>query len=189
MKDPVLRALVERIGYAEGLPVATDPGIFSPREFLREVLERRFPNPFIPDTPQRIATDTSQKIPIRYGETIKAHTRRAQGAGGLTGIALAIAAWFRYLLGVDDKLRPMEISPDPLLSELRRGLEGVEAGAPKTYRGQLRPFLENPTLFAVNLFEAGLGEKIEALFVQMLAGEDAVARTLKTSLEVSEVRS
>lgn len=33
----------------------------------------RLVNPFMPDTPQRIATDTSQKLPIRYGETIKAY--------------------------------------------------------------------------------------------------------------------
>jgi fructuronate reductase len=40
------------------------------------VIEERFPNPFIPDTPQRIATDTSQKVSIRFGETIKAYAER-----------------------------------------------------------------------------------------------------------------
>ena len=55
--------LVKRIGYTEGLPVVTDPGILSPRAFIDEVVTQRLPNPFIPDTPQRIATDTSQKIP------------------------------------------------------------------------------------------------------------------------------
>jgi fructuronate reductase len=179
MKNPLLRALAEKIGYAEGLPVVTDPGIFDPRNFLREVLEVRISNPFIGDTPQRIATDTSQKIPNRYGEVIKTYMERPdKDSGSLVGIPLAIAAWFRYLLGVDDKLRPMELSRDPMLEELEKGLEGVRAGAPETYKGQLRPFLKNPTLFAVDLFEAGLGEKIEAFFVRMLAGEDAVARTL-----------
>ncbi|MDR1977625.1 MAG: mannitol dehydrogenase family protein [Synergistaceae bacterium] len=181
MKDPVLKALAERIGYAEGMPVVVNPGIFSPQEFMREVLEDRFPNPFIPDAPQRIATDTSQKIPIRYGETIKAYMS-AGNAGSLVGIPLAIAAWFRYLLGVDDKLRPMKLSGDPMLEELKKGLEGVRAADPESYAGQLRPFLRNPTLFAVDLFEAGLGEKIEGFFVKMLAGEDAVARTLKEVL-------
>ncbi|MDR1648699.1 MAG: mannitol dehydrogenase family protein [Synergistaceae bacterium] len=181
MENPLLKALVERIGYAEGMPVVTDPGIFSPKEFIREVLEDRFPNPFIPDTPQRIATDTSQKIPIRYGETIKAWMKRAgAGAGALTGIPLVIAAWFRYLLAVDDELRPMELSGDPLLEELRKGLEGVRPGEPESYGGQLRPFLSNPALFAVDLFAAGLGEKIEALFVETLAGKGAVLRTLET---------
>jgi fructuronate reductase len=46
----------------------------------------------------------------------------------------------------------------------------------------LRPFLKNPTLFTVDLFEAGLGEKVEDFFVKMLAGEDAVVRTLAEAL-------
>ena len=60
MKDPDLRKLVEIIGYKEGLPVVTDPGIIDPKEFIDTVLNVRFSNVFIPDTPQRIATDTSQ---------------------------------------------------------------------------------------------------------------------------------
>lgn len=51
----------------------TDPGILSPRAFIDEVVTQRLPNPFIPDTPQRIATDTSQKIPVRFGETLKSY--------------------------------------------------------------------------------------------------------------------
>ena len=66
----MLKKLVERIGYVEGLPVVTDPGILSPKQFIDEVLNIRIPNPFMPDTPQRIATDTSQKLSIRFGETI-----------------------------------------------------------------------------------------------------------------------
>ncbi|MDR2104085.1 MAG: mannitol dehydrogenase family protein, partial [Treponema sp.] len=76
MKNPDLVRLVEIIGYTEGLPVVTDPGILSPKKFLDEVLQVRFPNPFLPDTPQRIAADCSQKIPIRFGETIKAYRAR-----------------------------------------------------------------------------------------------------------------
>jgi fructuronate reductase len=185
MKDPLLKALVERIGYAEGMPVVTDPGIFSPKDFIREVLEDRFPNPFIPDTPQRIATDTSQKIPIRYGETIKSYMKRPDlDIDGLVGIPLVIAGWFRYLLAFDDDLEPMELSGDPMLEELKKGLAGIEARSPETYRGQLRPLLTNETLFAVDLYSAGLGEKIESLFVEMLAGKNAVANTLRAHLRV-----
>ena len=39
-------------------------------DFIHEVIDQRFPNPFMPDTPQRIASDTSQKNPIRFGETV-----------------------------------------------------------------------------------------------------------------------
>lgn len=52
MKDEHLRALVEKIGYVEGMPVVIHPGILDPEEFIREVIEVRFPNPYIPDTPR-----------------------------------------------------------------------------------------------------------------------------------------
>lgn len=73
MKDRTLKKLVEEIGYTEGLPVVVNPGALDLGKFLDTVLKVRIPNPFMPDTPQRIATDTSQKLAIRYGETIKAY--------------------------------------------------------------------------------------------------------------------
>lgn len=73
MKDLELRKLVETIGYKEGLPVVVNPGIIKPKNFIDEVLQVRIPNTFMPDIPQRIATDTSQKLGIRFGETIKSY--------------------------------------------------------------------------------------------------------------------
>ena len=71
MQDEDLNKMVNILGYKEGLPVVTDPGIIRPQDFIDEVIGKRIPNPFMPDTPQRIATDTSQKLSIRFGETIK----------------------------------------------------------------------------------------------------------------------
>ena len=65
MKDEDIVALIKRLGYVEGLPVVVDPKILNPKAFIDEVIEQRLPNPFMPDTPQRIATDTSQKVGIR----------------------------------------------------------------------------------------------------------------------------
>lgn len=59
LNNETLRKLIEGIGYREGLPVVVNPGIISPKDFLDTVLNVRLPNPFMPDTPQRIATDTS----------------------------------------------------------------------------------------------------------------------------------
>lgn len=183
MRDPDLVRLVETIGYRESLPVAAHPGILDPEAFLREVLSDRLPNPYIPDTPQRIATDTSQKIPIRFGETIKAYTEGPnRSAGALTGIPLAIAGWLRYLLGVDDNLTPMPLSGDPMLGEICAALQGIEAGRPDTYRGELKTILPNPVLFAVDLYKAGLGEKIEEMFRSLIAGKGAVRAALKRYL-------
>jgi hypothetical protein len=43
----------------------------------------------------------------------KPHDNLALAAGNSVGIPLAIAAWFRYLLGVDDKLRPWSSAETP----------------------------------------------------------------------------
>lgn len=179
MKDKDLKALVEKIGLVEGMPVVTNPGILSPEEFVDEVLNVRMPNPFMPDAPQRIATDTSQKVGIRYGETIKSYVEKYGDAGKLTCIPLAIAGWCRYLLGVDDNGDEFELSSDPMIPELTKQLEGIVVGRPETYTGQLQPILSNKNIFGSNLYEAGLGEKIESMFVELIAGKNAVRTTLR----------
>ena len=182
MADPDLRALVEHIA-AEGLPVVEDPGLLSPRKFIDEVLHQRFPNPAIPDTPQRIAADTSQKLPVRYGGTLQRYTQRTDLAvSALEYIPLVFAGWCRYLLGVDDALREMPVSPDPMAPALQALLAGVKVGTPETCTDQLRPILSNAAIFGVDLYQAGLGEKTEAAFRAMLAGPGAVRTTLRRYL-------
>jgi len=184
MKDPELKALVEKIGYTEGLPVAADPEIIRPEAFLREVIGQRFPNPFIPDTPQRIATDTSQKVSVRFGETIKSYVARPDlDAASLTYIPLAIAGWLRYLLAADDQGVPFSCSSDPMLAELQGQLASVELGRPETASDEvLAPILSNAALFAVDLCQAGLSGKIGGMLREMLAGPGAVRDTLKKYL-------
>lgn len=183
MRDPELKALVERIGYAEGLPVVTDPGIISPRAFINEVVERRLPNPFIPDTPQRIATDTSQKVGIRYGETLKSYMAREDlNPAGLTAIPLALAGWLRYLLATDDNGLPMPVSADPMLTQLQDALKDVRLGFPETALGVLAPILRNASVFGVDLYQAGVAQKVETLFEELIAGPGAVRQTLKKYL-------
>ncbi len=145
MKDNTLLSLIETLGYKEGLPVVTDPGIIAPREFLKEVLEIRLPNPFLPDTPQRIACDTSQKIPIRFGQTMKAYSDRDNASfGELTAVPLIIAGWLRYLIGIDDSGTTFTPSPDPLLEELQKKLSGLKPGDNGDYEQTLRPLLADP---------------------------------------------
>lgn len=180
MKDPELKALVERIGFDEGMPVVVDPGILSPEAFIREVVEQRLPNPFIPDTPQRIATDTSQKVSIRFGETIKAYAQRPElDVKSLTFIPLAIAGWLRYLLSVDDKGAPMECSSDPMLTQLQAQLEGVTLGHPESLENKLDSILSKPVIFGTDLLALGLGEKIASMLRDLLEGPGAVRKTLK----------
>lgn len=179
MKDKELKRLVEIIGLKEGMPVVTDPGILSPTAFVDEVLNVRMPNPFMPDAPQRIATDTSQKVGIRYGETIKAYVKEYGDAKKLTCIPLAIAGWCRYLLGVDDNGEGFELSSDPMLEELRNELKDIKVGEVDSYKGQLKNILSNENIFGINLYTAGIGEKIEDMFKELIAGKGAVRKTLE----------
>ena len=181
MKDEQLKALVERIGYQEGMPVVVHPGILDPLEFIHEVVDVRLPNPFIPDMPQRIATDTSQKVGIRFGETIKAYVNSPDlEVSQLVGIPLAIAGWCRYLLGIDDRGQAMELSSDPMQAELKQMFSGVSLGQADT--AFLKPLLSNEKIFGINLYEAGLGDRIEGYFSELSAGAGAVRATLKKYL-------
>ncbi len=179
MKDADLKKLVETIGYKEGMPVVTDPGILSPMDFIHEVIDQRLPNPFIPDTPQRIATDTSQKITVRFGETIKSYVASdSLDVHSLTAIPLAIAGWLRYLLAVDDEGKEMNVSSDPMLEVLQKQLADVKLGNPESADGKLTEILSNKVLFGSDLNEIGLAEKIEGMFKELIAGPGAVRATL-----------
>jgi fructuronate reductase len=183
MKDEQLRTLVEKIGYEEGMPVVVHPGIIDPEAFIREVIEVRFPNPYIPDTPQRIATDTSQKMPVRFGETIKSYVADPhRDVTKLKYIPLVIAGWCRYLMGLDDNGDVMELSADPMMNELKGYLEGIEFGNPASAAGRLVPILSNERLFGLNLYEIGLGQKTEQYFAAMIAGKQAVRNVLREAL-------
>lgn len=178
MKDEDIVGLIKTIGYKEGLPVVVNPGILDPKDFIDTVINVRFPNPFMPDAPQRIATDTSQKLAIRFGETIKSYRKNPElSVSSLKLIPLVYAAWLRYLMGLDDEGNAFELSADPLLEEVRPILAGVKFGE-KTNMEQLLPILENVKIFGVDLFETGLADTILANFNALNSGKGAVRKTL-----------
>ncbi len=180
MQDTELKKLVEAVGYREGLPVVIDPGILNPKEFIDIVLNVRIPNPFMPDTPQRIATDTSQKLAIRFGETIKAyHASDTLQVSDLTGIPLVFAGWLRYLMAVDDAGNSFTLSPDPLLDEVCPYVAGITLGQQADVEEKIRPLLEKKAIFGVDLYEIGMAETVCDYFKKMIAGPGAVRRVLQ----------
>lgn len=179
MKDAELRKMVERIGYTEGLPVVVDPGILDPKEFIDTVLNVRIPNPFMPDTPQRIATDTSQKLAIRFGETVKNYlASEDKDIKNLKLIPLVFAGWMRYLMAVDDNGEKFELSPDPLLEAVCPVVAGIRLGDTDVEE-TIRPLLTNRAIFGVDLYEAGLAGLTVQYFKELIAGVGAVRATLK----------
>ena len=147
------------------------------------MIEKRLPNPFLPDTPQRIACDTSQKIPVRFGETIKAYLKRPEAdLQSLKMIPLVFAAWCRYLIGVDDRGQPFEVSPDPMAAQLQGYLADAHLGDPRRRETLLKPILSNAELFGVDLYASGLAHKVEEDFFAMLEGPGAVRGLLRRRL-------
>ena len=180
MKDATLKKMVEEIGYTEGLPVVVNPGVLDPKEFIDTVINVRLPNPFMPDTPQRIATDTSQKLAVRSGETVKAYAAsETLQVSELVRIPLVYAGWLRYLMAVDDNGNAMELSPDPLLDSVCPYVADIKLGETNEVEAAVRPILENAQIFGVNLYEVGLAPLVCRYFQEMIAGPGAVRATLE----------
>jgi len=182
MKDPDIVRLVKRLGYVEGLPVVVDPGIISPKAFIDEVVNERLPNPFMPDDPRRIATDTSQKVGIRFGETVKSYIARNLDLSNLVALPLALAGWMRYLLAVNDEGEAMTVSDDPLREELQAKLAGIVWNDPASYKGEVLEILSNASIFGLDLAATPLGKRIEGYFLKLLEGKGAARRLLQSTL-------
>ena len=170
--------MARMIAYDEGLPVVADPGILSPQAFVDELFNDRFPNEYLGDTNLRLAVDVSQMVGIRFGETIKAYVKKFGDASRLTAIPLGIAGWLRYMLGVDDEGNKFELAPDPMNEELQEQFKDIVVGKPETFKDQLKPILSNERLFFTDLYKDGVGEKVENMFREMIAGPGAVRATI-----------
>lgn len=184
MKDPLLNKMVHTIGYTEGMPVVVDPKILDPKQFIKEVLEMRFPNPFMPDTPQRIATDTSQKLAIRFGETVKAYmASESLDVADLKIIPLVFAGWIRYLMGVDDNGKPFTPSPDPRLAEMTAHVKAIKLGDKGPFAEILKPILSDVSIFGFDLYANGMATLVESYFQQLVASQGAIRKTLEKYLK------
>ena len=180
MKDTELKKLVETIGYVEGLPVVTNPVVLDPKEFIDTVLNVRVPNPFMPDTPQRIATDTSQKLAIRFGETIIAYQASANlDVKELKLIPLVLAGWLRYLMAIDDAGNTYELSPDPLLDTVCPYVAGLRLEQEQEVETAVAPLLKMKQIFGVDLYEVGVANKVCNYLKELTKGAGAVRDTLK----------
>ena len=178
MKDLDIRAFIQKIGYIEAMPVVTDPGILNPYEFIGAVINKRLPNPFMPDSPQRIAMDTSQKLSIRFGETLKGYEKKGLDKSNLVLIPLVLAIYARYLKGIDDNGNEFVPSPDPLLAELQEIVKDLEVGKVDQDYSVLRKLYTRKDVFGVDLVEYGLFDKIVGYVKELYEGKGAVRKVL-----------
>ena len=179
MEDEDLNRMVHILGYKEGLPVVTDPGIINPKDFIDEVIGKRIPNPFMPDTPQRIATDTSQKLSIRFGETVKSYLASdTLDVRSLKIVPLVYALYLRYLLAVDDSGNEFTLSPDPMTDTLQPLLDGITLGSAGDFSAQLSRLLSNEKIFGLDVTKTALFTSVVEDFTQMVSGKGMVRATI-----------
>jgi fructuronate reductase len=131
MQDADLARFVRRLMDEEAAPTLKVPD-GTDVEGYKTALINRFHNPALRHRTWQIAMDGSQKLPQRL---LGAARDRLKSGASIDCIALGIAAWMRYMTGVDEKGQPIDVR-DPLRDELRR-----RADAAGLVASQLAPAL------------------------------------------------
>ncbi|NIZ12314.1 mannitol dehydrogenase family protein [Phaeobacter sp. HF9A] len=122
MADPAFAAFVDHLWRAEIAPGLTPPEGVSLADYAAALAER-YRNPAIRHLTWQIAMDGSQKLPQRILGTVG----EAMAAGRpCPGLILAIAAWMRYVGGVDEAGNPIDVR-DPFSAELKALSDSAEA--------------------------------------------------------------
>lgn len=108
-------------------------------EAYKQQLRDRFSNKALKHRTWQIAMDGSQKLPQRLLETLR---EQLAGNGNIDILCLGVAAWIRYVSGVDETGAAIEVS-DPLAKELRAACDanqGNPAGMVKAVVGIQKVF-------------------------------------------------
>ena len=99
-------------------------------EAYKTALLRRFRNPGLRHRTWQIAMDGSQKLPQRLLGTIR---DRLAAGHSIDGLTLGVAAWMRYVTGIDEKQQPITVR-DPLQEKLRARADAAGLDAAKLAR-------------------------------------------------------
>jgi fructuronate reductase len=121
--DPAIRTFIH--GFMTDEVMHTLPEDFCDLAAYRDALLERFGNPALMHQTWQIAMDGSQKLPQRLLGTIRDRLARGLSA---TRAALGVAAWMRYVTGIDEQGRAIDVR-DPLAVRLRT-ISASAGGAP-----------------------------------------------------------
>lgn len=114
MEQPAFVNLVKTYMAREAGETVVAPAGFD-IEAYKQQLRDRFFNKALKHRTWQIAMDGSQKLPQRLLETLR---EQLKGNGHIDILCLGVAAWIRYVSGVDEQGAAIEVS-DPLAKELR----------------------------------------------------------------------
>ena len=114
MREPAFDNLITHFMAREAGETLVVPEGFDLAHYQHQLRER-FRNTALKHRTWQIAMDGSQKLPQRLLHTVRDQLR---GNGHIDIICVAVAAWIRYVSGVDEQGNAIEVS-DPLASRLR----------------------------------------------------------------------
>ncbi|MFK7793041.1 MAG: mannitol dehydrogenase family protein [Devosiaceae bacterium] len=113
IQDVAFRTLIHDLMTLEVMPTLQMPeGIDLPA--YRDALLLRFANTTLKHKTYQIAMDGSLKLPQRLLDTIR---QRLMNGQSIDRLALGIAAWMRYVKGIDEAGKPITIQ-DPIAEEI-----------------------------------------------------------------------
>ena len=117
--DPLFRRYVRAL-WDEIVPVVPSPPGVDLRAYTDALLDR-FANTAVRHRTWQIAMDGSQKLPQRLLATAR---ERLDRGWPVPCLALAVAAWVRYVGGTDEAGNPIDVR-DPLAATLRAALDAA----------------------------------------------------------------
>lgn len=133
-------------------------------EAYQEQLIERFANPGLQHRTWQIAMDGSQKVPQRWLNTLR---DLIQGQGkNIDLFCLALAAWMRYSLGVDENKNTIELS-DPISDQLKEIAEQNQGD----FQGYILAFFKVESVFEQDLLANTLLIEKTSNYLQQIYGK------------------
>ena len=129
--DPGIHQLIHGLMTEEAMPPL--PMSRATLEAYRDQLLARFANPALKHRTWQIAMDGTQKLPQRLLGTIR---DRLEAAQPFPRLALGVAAWMRYVTGIDEAGQPIDVK-DPMAARLREIADGAGQDPVKLANGLL----------------------------------------------------
>jgi fructuronate reductase len=162
MAVPALKQLVTGLMDEEITPTLPTLSGLDVGRYKRSLVER-FENPALKHRTWQIAMDGSQKLPQRLLGTIR---DRISAGASFERLALGVAAWMRYVTGLDEDGAPIDVR-DPLAARLKAIGEAGRGDA----RHMVAGYLEVREVFGADLaghadFRATLERHLTKLLAQ-----------------------
>ncbi|WP_134496414.1 mannitol dehydrogenase family protein [Microvirga pakistanensis] len=131
MADPAFERLIGGLMNDEVTPTLHMPAGADLNAYKRALIER-FKNPALRHRTWQIAMDGSQKLPQRLLGTVRDRLRQN---APISRLALGVAAWMRYVTGIDERGAPIDVR-DPMAARLRETADRA-GGSPERLATEL----------------------------------------------------